>query len=118
MGCRIFILPALQELEELLCASFLEKPHQRTLDGLHLGTGHLGDLSIPIDITSGDLLEFQISSDIGVDQNLGEFPRGDDEFGNQINVIVAIPSQLCRWFSTVPELAPELVGDIRRQAWR
>ena len=72
MGGGIVVFPALQELEELLSAAFLKETHQRAPDSLHLRAGDLGDASIAIDEAASDLLEFEISSDIGVHEDLGQ----------------------------------------------
>jgi len=72
MSAGVIILPVLQELEEFLSTSLLEKTHQRALDGLHLSAGNFGDLAITIDIASCDLLEFEVTGYIGVDKDLGK----------------------------------------------
>lgn len=41
VGCGIFILPSLQEREEVLGAPFLEEAHKRALDCFHLGGWYL-----------------------------------------------------------------------------
>ena len=73
MGGRIIVLPPLQELEELLSTSFLKQAHKRTFDSLHFRAGNLGYPAITIDETARNLFEFEITSDIGVDQYLGQF---------------------------------------------
>lgn len=95
MGRDIIIFPALQELEELLGTPLFKKTHEGALDGLHFGTGNLGDLAIAIDIAAGDLFELEIASDVGVDENLGEFTGSDNELGNEINGVVAVTTKLC-----------------------
>jgi len=67
MSSRILVLPSLQELEELLCTSFLKKTHQRTPDRLQFSTRDLRNPAISVDETTSDLLEFQVTSDIRVD---------------------------------------------------
>ena len=73
MSSRVLVLPALQELEELLRPPLLEETHERALDSLHLRARHLGDLAIAVHETTGDLLELQVASDVGVDENTGQF---------------------------------------------
>ena len=73
MGGSIFIFPSLQELEELLRPPLLEETHERALDSLHLRARHFGDLAIAVHETTGDLLELQVASDVGVDENTGQF---------------------------------------------
>ena len=79
---RILILPALEELEELLRPPLLKETHKRALDRLHLRRGDLGDLAIAIHEAAGDLLKFEIAGDVGVHQDLGQLARRDDELGN------------------------------------
>lgn len=71
VGRGIIILPALKELEELLGATFLKQAHERTCHGLHLCAGNLRDLAITVHVGTRDLLELEVTSDIGVDQNVG-----------------------------------------------
>ena len=73
MSSRVLVLPALQELEELLRPPLLEETHERALDGLHFRARHLGDLAIAVHETTSDLLELQVASDVGVDENTGQF---------------------------------------------
>ena len=105
---RILILPALEELEELLGPTFLKKTHKRALDCLHLRAGNLGDLAITVDEAASDLLELKVTSDIGVNEDLGELARSDNKLGNEVNGIVAIAAQFCRRSLIWPELAVKL----------
>jgi hypothetical protein len=41
-----------------------------------------------LDKAAGNLLELEISGDIGRDQNVGEFAIGHEEFGDEIDVPV------------------------------
>lgn len=81
MGSRVFVFPSLQELKELLCPPLLKQAHQRALHSLHLRTGDLGDPAIAVDVAARDLLEFEVTGDVSVDQDFRELSRGDDEFG-------------------------------------
>ena len=96
MGGRVLVFPALQEFEEFLCSPLLEKPHQRALDCLHLRAWYFGDLAITVYEAASDLLELKVTSDIGMDKDLGELARGNDEFGNKVNSVVTVASKLCR----------------------
>lgn len=113
MSCRVVVLPPLQEFKKFLSATFLEEAHQRTLYSFYLGARDFGDFTIPINKASCDLLKFQIARHVGVDEDLGEFSRGDDELGYQINGVVAIAAEFCRWGLIRPELAVELDVDVR-----
>lgn len=108
MRGRILIFPPLKELEELLRTSLLEETHERAADGLHFVTWDLGNLAVAIHEATSDLLELQVPSDVGVNEDLGELARRDDELGNEIDSIVAIPSKLL-WDRLIrPELAVQL----------
>ena len=112
MSSWILIFPALQELEELLSAALFEKTHQRASNRLHLCARNLGDLAIAIDKATGDLLELEVTSDISVNEDLGQFTRCDDELGDKVNSVVAVPSEFSGRCSVRPELAIQLDVDI------
>ena len=104
----VLILPVLQELEELLRSPLLEETHEWATDGLHFGTGNLGDLAVAEDEGASDLLELEVARDIGVDEDLGELARCNDELGNEINCIVSVAAKL-RWRRLIrSEFAVEL----------
>ena len=109
MSGRVFILPALQELEELLGAPLLKETHKRTLHGLHLVTGDLRDLAIAVHKATCDLFELEVTSDVGVDKDLSELSRGDDELGNKVNSVISVASKLRRRALVWSELAVQLV---------
>ena len=108
MSGRVFVLPALQELEEFLGTPLLKETHERALHGLHLVTGDLRDLAIAVHKAARDLLELKVPSDIGMDANLGQFTGCDDELGDQVHRVVAIAAKICRGCLVWPELAIEL----------
>jgi hypothetical protein len=54
------------------------------------------------------LLEFEITCHIGVNEDLGELARSDDELGNEIYSVVPISSQFFWNLLTRPEFAIEL----------
>ena len=111
VGRRVIVLPVLKELEELLCPPLLKETHERALDGLHLRAGDLRYLAIAVDVAAGDLLELEVAGHIGVNKNAGELARRDDEFGDEINSVVAITAELL-WNRLVgPELAVKLHGN-------
>jgi hypothetical protein len=106
----VIILPILEELEEFLRAALFEETHERALDGLHFCAGDLRDLAVTVHKRPGDLLELEVTSNIGVNENLGKFSRCNDKLGDEINSIVAIASEL-RWrFGSGAEVAVELRG--------
>ena len=108
MSSRVLVLPALQELEELLCSPLLEETHERTLDRLHLRGRHLGDLAITIDEAACDLLELEVAGDVGVDENLGQLSRRDDELGDEVDGVVTVAAQVFWGRLVWPELAIQL----------
>ena len=106
MGGRVIVLPILEELEEFLGPPLLEETHQRTLDGLHFGTGNFGYPPITIDKAACDLLELEIPDHIRVHKNLGHLARCNDELGDQIDGIVTVTAQRSRRCLVWPELPP------------
>lgn len=107
VGRRVIVLPVLKELEELFCPPLLKETHERALDGLHLRTGDLGDLAIAVDVAARDLLELEVARHVSVDKDSSELARRDDEFGDEIDGIVAIATELLGR-RRAPELAVEL----------
>lgn len=110
MRCRIVVSPTLKELEELFGAPLLKQAHKRTLDSLHLCTRDFGDLAISEDKATGDLFELEVASDIGVNKDLSELSRCDDEFGNKIDGVISVSSKLCRGSLIGSKFAIELVA--------
>lgn len=108
MRRSIFVLPPLQELEELLRASLLEQAHEWTLDSLHLCARNFGDLAVAVYKTTSDLLELEVPRHIGVNENLGELARCDDEFGDEINGVITIAPKLGWCCLVCLELAVQL----------
>lgn len=79
-------------LNEALHAALLENTHQgrskslasvrRDLGHSRLGAGPL------LHITTGNLLELEISGNVGRDKDVGKLARGHQELGHQVNVPV------------------------------
>ena len=114
MGCGIIILPVLQELEELLCPAFLEQAHERTLDRLHLSTWYFGDPAVTENETARDLLELEVASNIGMNEDPGKFSRGDNELGDEIDSVIPVASEFSGWGLVRAELAVELARTTSR----
>lgn len=93
MRRRIFVLPVLEELKELLRSPFLEQAHERAPDGLHLCARDLGDFAISINETARDLLELEVSGHIRVYEDLRELSRCDDELGDKIDSVITITTK-------------------------
>lgn len=108
VGGGIVVLPSLQELEELLGTAFLKETHQRAPDGLHFRAGNLRNFSIAIDEAARDLLELEITGNIGVHEDLGQLPRGNNEFRDKIDGVVAVASKLGGGLLIGAEFAIEL----------
>jgi hypothetical protein len=108
VSCRVVVFPSLKKLEELLRSPFLKEAHKRTSDRLHLGARHFGNPAIAVDKTACDLLEFEITRNIRMDEDLGKLSRGDNELRDKIDGVVAIAAQFFGCFLSRPEFAPEL----------
>jgi len=54
------------------------------------------------------LLELHVSSDIGVNKNLREFSRSDDELRDQINSIITVATKLRRRWLVRSKFAVQL----------
>jgi hypothetical protein len=108
MGGRILIIPILQELEEFLCATLFKKAHQWAFDRLHFRAGNLRDPTVAIDETAGDLLEFEVASDIGVHEDFGEFSGCDDELWDEIDCVIPITTESSGGSLISAELSVEL----------
>jgi hypothetical protein len=111
MSGGIIILPSLKEFKELLCPPLLKETHERTFDSFHFSTWYFGYPPITIDKAARDLLEFHISSDIGVDKNLCEFSRRNDEFRDQIDSIITVSTKLRGRCLVGSEFAVQLARD-------
>lgn len=111
VSSRILVLPSLQKLKELLRPTLLKETHQRALDSFHLSAGDFGDPAIPIHITSRDLLELEVASDIGVNEDLGELARCDDKLGDKVDSVVTIPTEFGGRCGIGPELTIQLRCD-------
>jgi len=95
MGCRVVIFPILEEGKEVPRPPLFKEAHQGRLQRLRFIRRYLGDFAIPIDERASDLLEIEVTGDVGVDEDLGEFTGGDDELGDQVNCVVAVATELC-----------------------
>lgn len=108
MGGRVLVPPVLQEFKELLRAAFLEQAHESRANGFHLGRGDLCDATIAVYVGSCDLLEFEVASDVGVDEHLCELSVGHHVFGDQVDCVVAVPAEVRRGALARAELVVEL----------
>ena len=106
MSGWIIIPPVLNEFKELLCPPLFEQSHQLTPDGFHLRSWDFGNSSISVDVACSQLLEFEISSDVGMDQHLCELAIGHEEFRDQVYGIVSISTHVGRDWLAWLELFP------------
>lgn len=90
MSSRILFLPILQVLEKASRPPLFKQPHQRTLYSLHLSTRHFRDPSISVDVGTGNDLKFEVTRDVGMDEHSGKLARGEDEFRDKVDSIVAV----------------------------
>jgi hypothetical protein len=114
----VLVLPALEELEELLRAALLEQTHERALDRLHLRAGNLRDLPIAVHERACDLLELEVARDVGVYEDLRELAGRNDELGYEVDRIVAVAAQARGRLGARAEVAVELFAMIARQDTR
>ena len=108
MSSGVLVFPPLKELEELLRATFLKETHEWATNSLHLCAGNLRDLAVAEDEGAGDLLELEVTRHIGMDEDASELARSDDEFGDEIDSVVAVAAEVLRRRGAIPELAVEL----------
>lgn len=107
-------------LNEGLHASLLEDTHEGRSQSLGGIRGHLGDGCLVggtlLDVAASDLLELEISCDIGRDENVGQFAGGHEELGDKVDVPVVeatilLPGLLA--FAEVSVLLEELYSVVR-----
>jgi hypothetical protein len=102
---RVILLVCANEFQELLCSSLFEQTHQGTAESLRGIRGDLCDVGLVsgagLDVTASNLLEFEVSGDIGRDENVGEFSVGHEEFGNKVDVPVVGAAVLLPWLAAV-----------------
>jgi hypothetical protein len=94
----ICLIKVANPLQEVLRASLLEQAHERRFEGLACVRGHLCDRRLStvslLDIAASDLLELQVSCDIGGDQDVGELAVAHQELRDKVDVPVVYPAVL------------------------
>jgi hypothetical protein len=100
---RVGLIEASNELQEVLCASLLEEAHERALQGLgcirgHLRDGSLGPVAL-LHIAACNLLELEVSCDVGGDEDVGELAVAHQELGDEVDVPVVDAAVLLPWLS-------------------
>lgn len=92
VGGGILGIESSNPLNEGLHPALLEDTHQRGLEGFasigwDLGDGGLGTGTL-LDVAASNLLELEVTSDVGRHEDVGQLARGHEELGDQINVPV------------------------------
>ena len=116
MSSRIIVPPILQELEEFLRTALFKDTHQWAFDCLHLGAGNLRDLAVTVNEAARDLLEFEITSDISMHENLREFSGCYDELWDEIDGIISVTTKLRGRSLITTEFSKELLTEARSEA--
>lgn len=109
MCCRIFQVKGSYPLDERLHASLLENAHERGLEGLacigrHLcnGSPRAGAL---LDVAAGDLLELKVSGNVRRYKDVGQFARGHEKLGDEVDVPVIESPVLLPWLLALRVIA-------------
>ena len=89
---RVIGLECANPFDERLHAALLENAHERRSESLHGVRRHLGHGGLVagalLDVASGDLLELEVSGDVGGHEDVGELARGHEELGDEVDVPV------------------------------
>jgi hypothetical protein len=89
---RVGLIKASYPLQEVLRTSLLKEAHERALQGLGCIRGHLCDRGFRsvalLDIAACDLLELEVSCDVGGDEDIGELAVAHQELGDEVDVPV------------------------------
>lgn len=101
MRSRVLQFERANPLNETLHSALLEDAHQgraQSLSGIrgNLGNGCLGTRTL-LDEAAGNLLELEVSGDIGGDEDVGELARGHEKLGYEIDVPVVESAILLPW---------------------
>lgn len=92
MSGRVILLKFTDPFQELLRPPLLEHSHKRRAQGLvgirgDLGHGSLGALAL-LDIAASDLLELEVSRNIGGNEDIRQLAVGHKQLGDQVDVPV------------------------------
>lgn len=117
MRSRVLGVEGANPFDEGLHAALLEEAHQGRLESLagvrgHLGDGGLGGGTL-LDVAASDLLELEVSGDIGGDEDVGQLARRHEELGDEVDVPVVGTAVLLPWLlalGVVAVLLEELRG--------
>lgn len=89
---RVVLFEFTNPFQELLRPPFLEHAHERRAQsfaciGRHLGHCRLGSLSL-LNVATGDLLELEVSRNVGGNQNVCQLAVRHQKLGHQVHVPV------------------------------
>lgn len=92
MSGRVLGVKCSNPFDEGLHAALLKEAHEGRLEGLagirrNLGDSGLGGGAL-LDKASSDLLELEVTGDVGRDKNVGQLARGHEQLGDQVDVPV------------------------------
>lgn len=109
MCSRVVLFKSTNPLQEFLRPSLFKQSHQRRTQRFASGRWDLGHSrpgpSSLLHEAACDLFEFEVSSDVGGNENVGEFAIGHEEFGHEVDVPVVDPTVFLPWFLTVLKVA-------------
>jgi hypothetical protein len=102
VGAWVLLIDFSNPFQELLCPPLLEETHQRrsksfTRIGRHLGDCGLGAASL-LDIAARNLLEIEVSRNVGGDEDVCQFSIGHQQFWYEVDIPVICPSILLPGF--------------------
>jgi hypothetical protein len=88
----VILLESPNPLQKFLSPPLLEKTHQRTPQRLARITWNLGDRRLGVlallGVAARNLLEFEISRDVGRDEDIGELAIGHEQLRHEVDVPV------------------------------
>lgn len=108
--CRSIVnVEGANPLDEALHAALLEDAHQGGLEGLASIRGDLGDSGLGagtlLHKAPCDLLELEVSGDIGGDEDVGQLAGGHEELGDQVDVPVVRATVFLPWLVALAVVA-------------
>lgn len=119
MCSRILRVKLSHPLDKVLHAALLKDAHKgrpKSLGGIggDLGDGGLGSSTL-LHEAARDLLELEISGNVGGNEDIGKLAGGHEELGHQVDVPVVQPAILFPWLGVLGIVAILLEELERRQ---
>lgn len=102
VASRVALVEGADPLDEGLHSALLEESHKGGCESLasigwDLGDGGLASGTL-LDVRAGDLLELEVSCDVGGDEDVGKFSGRHEKLGDQVDVPVVGAAVLLPWF--------------------